>query len=78
VNCDARIRPFPHAIEIACEKPLPHMTHQGTLNDYAFPGSSTTVSWAEDDRRTFHGDWPGSCETPGCTLPAGHPRRHAL
>jgi hypothetical protein len=54
--------------------------HRGTLSDYAYPGSRTIVEWAETDRRTFHGEWPGVC--PGdsfstCVLPVTHRGEHA-
>lgn len=77
MSCDARIRPFPigNDTEIACEetaKPIHHW-HHGTLRDYAYPGSETLVDWAEDDRRNFHGVWPGRCQqVEGCVLPTGH------
>ena len=72
--CDARIRPFPDDREIACGHLGSHEMHQGVLVDYAYPGSRTVVSWHEDDRRNFHGDWPGPC--PGCVFPVGHGGRH--
>lgn len=76
-DCDARLRPFPGMDEIACELPGDdHAMHAGALRDYAYPGSVTTVKWARDDRRSFHGSWPGPCSEAGCILPAGHPRGH--
>lgn len=76
-RCDARIKPFPDALEIVCEKPDDgHAMHGGVLRDYAYPGSVTKIDWAETDRRSFHGAWPGLCPEPGCVLPAGHPRGH--
>jgi hypothetical protein len=51
--------------------------HIGALRDYAWAGSSTTVDWHDDDRRTFYGPWPGRCRTVGCVLPADHPGTHA-
>lgn len=75
-DCDARIRPFPGMDEVACEKPDgEHAMHAGALRDYAYPGF-TRVEWARDDRRSFHGPWPGPCPEAGCVLPAGHPRGH--
>ena len=76
-DCDARIRPFPNSVEIACEMhDGEHAMHAGVLRDYAYPGSATTVEWARDDRRSFHGAWPGPCPKNGCVLPANHPREH--
>lgn len=77
MKCDARIRPMipVNQTEIACYEEGEHTTHLGRLLDYAFPGSSTGIEWQEDDRRNFHGEWPGAC--PGCTLPLGHHGRHA-
>lgn len=77
--CDAAIRPFPDDTEVRCERDLPHSQHEGTLRDYAFPGSATAIGWAEDDRRTFHGEWPGQCMTGDieCILPLGHRGDHA-
>jgi hypothetical protein len=78
--CDARIRPFRpiNDTEVACELDGDHDQHQGTIRDYAYPGSATVTNWLEDDRRTFHGEWPGDC--PGlagmCSLPVGHRGSH--
>ena len=78
-SCDARIRPMPNDTEICCDRDdNGHTLHIGTLRDYAWPGSATTIDWDEGDRRTFHGDWPGPCPSAGCVLPAGHPRDHAF
>lgn len=84
MSCDARIRPFPNSTEISCDgrcvRPdASGLRHGGALLDYAYPGSRTDITWAEDDRRTFHGAWPGACSAAdGCTLPAGHRGRCAL
>lgn len=79
--CDARIRPFPNETEVACDLHGigEHSTHRGVVRDYAYPGSTTTIEWQEDDRRTFHGEWPGSCTEAelGCVLPRNHRGRHA-
>lgn len=76
--CTARIRPFPHDQELRCGLVGFHPQHESVLRDYAHPGSRTTVSWMEDDRRTFHGEWPGACiSRPGCPLPSGHRGRCA-
>lgn len=76
-SCPAGIRPFRPAsdAEVRCGVVGSHELHEGELRDYAFPGSVTQVQWLADDRRTFLGPWPGSCElVPGCTLPTNHPR----
>ena len=75
-KCDARLRPFPDDTEIRCDATTEkvHM-HGGVLRDYAYPGSETTITWHEDDRRNFHGEWPGPCgRLSTCVLPDGHPR----
>jgi len=86
-SCDAKIRPFPGPTELTCEVELEGAhTHSSTLRDYAYPGSASEIHWMEDDRRNFHGDWPGRCVTvvgsgataaPSCVLPAGHRGNHA-
>lgn len=76
--CDAKIRPFPGPTELQCEHNDPHpemVPHEATLRDYAYPGSETVVSWYENDRRTFRGDWAPCSGT--CILPAGHRGNHA-
>lgn len=78
MTCDARIRPLPNGTEIWCHRDGEHTTHSGMLRDYSYPGSGTVVEWNEDDRRTFHGEYPGLCDTTNCTLPAGHPRDHNI
>lgn len=78
MSCDARIRPMRpiNETEVLCEEPDGHVSgHQGTLRDYAYRGSATTMSWLDGDRRTFHGEWPGGC--PDCILPLGHRGGHA-
>ena len=77
MTCDARIRPFPNDTEVVCERDDEHRMHKGTLRDYAYPGSATEIEWDEDDRRTFHGEWPGACDSAGCVLPARHRGDHA-
>lgn len=73
MTCDARIRPFPNDTEVWCDLVRAHDMHKGTLLDYAYEGSKTILSWAEGDRRTFHGGWPGPCSPVGlCSLPLGH------
>jgi hypothetical protein len=77
MSCDAKIRPMPDDTEISCVvEHQPHSLHLGELHDYAYPGSLTTIDWLEDDRRNFHGEWPGRCQkllyAPGCVLPANH------
>jgi hypothetical protein len=65
--------------EIACELDTHDLRtkHRGALRDYAFPGSETIINWLENDRRNFHGEWPGGCGSTedgrtGCILPATH------
>lgn len=80
MQCDAKIRPFPApSVELQCEHEMvpAHEMHHSTLRDYAHPGSATTLTWEESDRRTFRGDWI-ECPERGCVLPGGHPRGHAL
>lgn len=79
--CDAKIRPFSNDIEVECEciEKTPHDKHHGLLENYAYPGSETTIKWLESDRRNFHGEWPGYCtKIEGCTLPVNHPGDCAL
>lgn len=74
--CDAAIHPFGHLnpLELKCEVLDPnHQKHKGTVRDYAYPGSATVIHWLENDRRTYHGEWPGQCHfSPACPLPDGH------
>lgn len=76
MSCDARIRPFPvgNDTELQCEGgDHGSSDHHATLRDYAYPGSQTRLVWLEDDRRNFHGVWPGRCQqVDGCVLPSGH------
>lgn len=74
--CDAKIRPMPNDIEVACGLTGEHHEHQGVLRDYAYPGSATTVYWQEDDRRTFRGQW-APCAKGNCVLPNEHAGRCA-
>lgn len=83
MTCTAKIRPFPNPTELSCKLDDGHDgAHVAELRDYAYPGSLTTVDWLEDDRRTFHGEWPGFCgqlsifSDQPCPLPQGHPRDH--
>lgn len=78
-SCDAAIRPFPDKhIELKCEVLTgTHTQHKHELKDYAYPGSSTVVTWFESDRRNYHGEYPGQCGTViGCQLPVGHSGKH--
>jgi hypothetical protein len=77
--CDARIRPFRpvNNVELICEKEGEHQEHSAVLRDYAYPGSQTWLNWYENDRRTFHGEWPGHCHLPSCILPVNHGGGHA-
>jgi len=79
MTCDARTRPLIpiNDIEVRCELDDDHAgLHQGTIRDYAYPGSATAVNWEEQDRRTYHGEWLGLCPD-NCTLPIGHRGSHA-
>lgn len=78
--CTARIRPMRplNDTEVTCELHHgPESEHRGTIRDYAYPGSVTTVEWLEGDRRTFHDEWPGDCLVPTCPLPLAHHGDHA-
>lgn len=76
--CDAKIRPFPNAVEVQCELVHTDEKHQGTIRDYAYPGSATIVSWFEADRRTYRGVWVPCPHLQGqCILPDGHHGNHA-
>lgn len=82
MTCDAKIRPFPDATEVTCERDGErHDEHEGVVRDKAWPGSETRLTWWESDRRTFRGEWR-ACEPLsyefGCILPRGHAGRHAL
>lgn len=77
-ECDAKIRPMPNDTEIRCENGTgPHVTHGGRLRDYSYPGSVTKVTWLDDDRRNFRGDWAPCDSFRGCILPNNHSGRHA-
>lgn len=85
MTCDARIRlmrPISD-IEVVCTETTYHTTHKGTIESYAYPGSQTLVTWFDDDRRCFHGEWPGDCQggpddAPAlCILPLNHHGGHA-
>lgn len=73
MTCGAKLRPFPDDTEVECEskEPEPHTEHHAALRDYAFPGSLTTLTWFDVDRRTFRGEW-AECSHYWCPLPAGH------
>lgn len=79
--CEAKIRPFPNDTELHCEGngdrhwALFGDPHHAVLRDYAFPGSATTMTWQEHDRRSFRGEWI-ECPDVGCVLPAGHRGGH--
>ena len=76
--CDAKIRPFRgrNETEVQCEVEKVHSVHSGIVRDYAWPGSETTISWEEGDRRNFRGEFT-ECSHLGCTLPAEHWGGHA-
>jgi hypothetical protein len=76
--CDAAMKLDYHDnIELRCELERPHREHQSVLRDYAFAGSVTLITWWEEDRRNYHGEWPGACEVTDCRLPQGHHGDHA-
>lgn len=87
-SCDARL----HASEgigiIDCDQM--HSTvvdstqHSGVVKDYAYPGSRTTITWYEHDRRNFRGGFarcgeptPTGLTMGACILPVGHRGNHA-
>lgn len=72
-KCPARIRPFPGPIILECENDgnKPHTEHRTVLRDYAYPGSSSVITWQESDRRNFTGEWV-ECAAGNCVLPNGH------
>lgn len=78
MTCPARIHPLPNDTIIDCEEDdaWHEGPHAGVLVDYAYPGSRTTVSWWDTDRRTFTGEWV-ECPVVSCTLPANHRGRCA-
>lgn len=74
--CSAKTRPFVGDTECSCELDDDHhVQHIGVIRDYAYEGSSTRLVWFEDDRRNFHGVWPGNCSDT-CSLPSGHRGNH--
>jgi hypothetical protein len=82
-RCTARIRPLTDDTEIQCEVSTvdAHGSHAGVLRDYAYPGSATVISWREDDRRIFRGEWTpcpvrSAGVAPVCILPAEHHGEH--
>lgn len=78
-TCDAAMRLDHHDIELRCELERPHRDHQSVLRDYAIPGSVTLMTWHDQDRRCFYGDWPGACEeVEDCVLPKGHQGVHLI
>lgn len=77
--CRARIRPMRpvNETEIVCGMRGEHAVHQGTLRDYAYPGSETLIEWRETDRRSFRGLFiPCGDNDAPCLLPQGHGGRH--
>lgn len=73
--CPCKIRPFPDDTEVTCSNTPGHIDrHRGWLIGRAGPGSVTEITWFDDDRRNFRGDWRQCVATKGCILPAGHPR----
>ena len=78
-ECGAHIHPMrpPNDVNVTCLVQGTHSLHNGILRDYAYPGSGLHISWHEEDRRNFRGEWPGACGTNGCFLPLGHRGSHA-
>lgn len=77
-DCPAKIRPMTAQVEINCErKAHSDLQHRGTLRDFAYPGSATTITWMDTDRRNFTGEFI-ECPQLGCVLPWGHRGEHAL
>lgn len=78
MRCSARIRPMAdiNDVELGCERDAGHIdSHEGKLRDYAYPGSVTTVSWQDSDRRNFTGLYQ-PCQPEVCFLPLGHRGGH--
>lgn len=78
-RCDARIRPFPHELELMCTREFHNGSdtrHESVVADYAYPGSRTVLTWFESDRRNFRGEWI-ECPERACGLPCGHRGDHA-
>lgn len=79
MKCDAKIKPMVDDIVVSCNGDhKKEGQHSGDLKDFAYPGSVTTITWLEGDRRSFNGDWPGQC--PECNplvhVPVGHLGKH--
>jgi hypothetical protein len=94
MTCTARIRPFRPGddTELVCELDVDaHEVDAG--DDIDPPGGpihtgtigASRVDWHENDRRTFHDEWPGDCTgydlnhrpLVPCPLPTGHRGGHA-
>lgn len=84
--CDAAMRPmYPvNEYEVRCEEEDGHFLvtgHRGTIRGFNPDGKETALVWMEDDRRNFHGEWPGRCgesfSGDQCVLPHGHRGNHA-
>lgn len=74
-TCDAHIYMGPHWTfdaedgVIDCTEPHEGAEHATVMS------SGTRLTWFEDDRRCFHGEFPGACsKLATCPLPDGHPR----
>jgi hypothetical protein len=85
-TCDARFgwaitRPE-GVLLVDCAKPPAHFgSHSGPWNhNYPDTAGHTTITWEEDDRRTFRGEWARCAEDAAnpfghpttCILPANH------
>lgn len=84
--CDAAMRPMVpvNEYEVRCQEQHDYGladTHRGVISGFNPDGRSTMIVWMEDDRRNFHGDWPGRCSESfsgdQCILPQGHRGNHA-
>ena len=94
-TCDARFgwaipphvaraanEPIHEAVLVNCAKPADHFgAHSGPWNhNYPNTEGHTTMTWAEDDRRNFRGEWVRCSEDAAspfghpatCILPANH------
>lgn len=77
-KCNAKIAPFPDkSVIVLCDRSDErHDSHTGTLLNYAGPGSKSNITWWEEDRRNFRGEYI-PCDDNRCTLPKDHRGQHA-
>lgn len=63
-------------IIVDCRKILPHPSHSGPwMHNYPGTDGVTVITWLEDDRRTFRGDFV-KCPYE-CLLPSNHAGNHS-